>query len=112
MGIDPGMQSLFMLLRNADIAVGLEEIRRLGTVFAAAPELDEDGLGQVIAAVVVKSAEQRMAFQRIYKQWLTEVDRQLDRAAMQGPGAYGAKLDSLAPESAPAPASTLAGRSL
>ena len=47
--VDPGLQSLFMLLRQAGIPVGLEEIRRLGAVFEAAPALDVrvDSAGRV-----------------------------------------------------------------
>lgn len=80
MGVDPGLQSLFMLLRHADIQVRLEEIRRLGAVFAAAPALDEAGLRQVLEAVCVKSEEQRKAFRRIYETWLVAMDRQLAQA--------------------------------
>ena len=65
--VDPGLQSLFMLLRQAGIPVGLEEIRRLGAVFAAAPALDEDGLRQVIESVCIKSLEQKRIFRREYE---------------------------------------------
>lgn len=81
--VDPGLQSLFMLLRSADIPVRLEEIRRLGAVFATAPALDEVGLRQVIEAVCVKSEEQRKAFRRIYDAWLAAMGRQLARAEAQ-----------------------------
>jgi hypothetical protein len=75
--VDPGLQSLFMLLRQAGIPVGLEEIRRLGAVFAAAPALDEDGLRQVIESVCIKSLEQKRIFRREYEKWLAVVEQQL-----------------------------------
>jgi hypothetical protein len=75
--VDPGLQSLFMLLRQAGIPVGLEEIRRLGTVFAAAPALDEDGLRQVIESVCIKSVEQQKTFRRVYERWLAVAEKQL-----------------------------------
>jgi hypothetical protein len=78
--VDPGLQSLFMLLRQAGIPVGLEEIRRLGAVFAAAPALDEDGLRQVIESVCIKSLEQKRIFRRVYDKWLAVVEKQLATA--------------------------------
>ena len=78
--VDPGLQSLFMLLRQAGIPVGLEEIRRLGAVFAAAPALDEDGLRQVIESVCIKSLEQKRIFRREYEKWLAVVEKQLATA--------------------------------
>jgi hypothetical protein len=78
--VDPGLQSLFMLLRQAGIPVGLEEIRRLGTVFAAAPALDEDGLRQVIESVCIKSVEQQKTFRRVYDRWLAVAEKQLASA--------------------------------
>lgn len=78
--VDPGLQSLFMLLRQAGIPVGLEEIRRLGTVFATAPELDEDGLRRVIESVCVKSVEQRRMFRHVYDRWLAVAEKQLASA--------------------------------
>ncbi|ACY14613.1 hypothetical protein [Haliangium ochraceum] len=77
--VDPGLQSLFLLLRNAGIGVGLEELRRLGTVFATAPELDEDGLRQVVEAVCIKSASHLSEFRRIYDTWLVSIERQIER---------------------------------
>jgi hypothetical protein len=78
--VDPGLQSLFMLLRQAGIPVGLEEIRRLGTVFAAAPALDEDGLRQVVESVCIKSVEQQKTFRRVYERWLAVAEKQLASA--------------------------------
>lgn len=78
--VDPGLQSLFMLLRQAGIPVGLEELRRLGAVFAAAPALDEDGLRQVIESVCIKSLEQKRIFRREYEKWLAVAEQQLATA--------------------------------
>lgn len=78
--VDPGLQTLFVLLRGAGINVGLEELRRIGAVFAAAPELDEDGLRQVVEAVVVKSLEQQVAFRHVYDKWLSAIDQQIAKA--------------------------------
>jgi hypothetical protein len=78
--VDPGLQSLFMLLRQAGIPVGLEELRRLGTVFAVAPALDEDGLRQVIESVCIKSVEQQKTFRRVYERWLSVAEKQLASA--------------------------------
>ncbi len=81
--VDPSLQVLFVLLRNAGIIVGLEEIRRLGAVFATAPELDESGLLMVIELICVKSQDQRDTLRRIYRQWLDVVGKQLDKAEVE-----------------------------
>ncbi|WP_428262485.1 hypothetical protein [Haliangium sp.] len=77
MDVDPGLQSLFVLLRNAGIVVGLEEIRRLGAVFATGRSFDEHELRQVVEAVCIKSLEQRAVFRRAYDKWFEVVGKQL-----------------------------------
>ncbi|GAB4560172.1 MAG: hypothetical protein Tsb0020_06600 [Haliangiales bacterium] len=80
MHIDPGLQSLFVFLRSAGITVGLEEIRRLGCVFATAPALDADELRQVVESICVKSTDEQHAFRRVYGKWLDTIDRQLKKS--------------------------------
>jgi hypothetical protein len=118
--VDPGLQSLFMLLRQAGIPVGLEEIRRLGTVFAVAPALDEDGLRQVIESVCIKSVEQQKTFRRVYERWLSVAEKQLASAEARFKTKHewskgrkssreGARLDVPALPPAPAPLADAGG---
>jgi hypothetical protein len=81
--LDPGLQALFLLLRSAGIAVGLEEVRRLATIFAMEPELDEHGLRRVVETILVKSQDERAVFDRVYRRWLEVVDQQI--AAREAP---------------------------
>ncbi|MEM9488580.1 MAG: hypothetical protein AAGC55_05520, partial [Myxococcota bacterium] len=75
---DPGLDAFFLMLQEADIAVGLAELARLTRVFTLMPHLDDVALGRVLEAMLVKSVEQRGDFRRIYRKWLDIADAQLD----------------------------------
>lgn len=75
-----GLQSLFLMLRHADIAVGIEEIARLDAIFRMEPAFDQTSLRRVLESTLIKDAEQQQRFRRIYDTWLETSDRELERA--------------------------------
>lgn len=72
---DPGLDALLAALRGAGIQVGVDEILRLRLVFARAAHLDGDELREVIAAVLVKSVEERAVFDQVFSGWLSSAER-------------------------------------
>lgn len=74
----PSLESLFFMLRNADIRVGVEEIARLAEVFALEPALDREGLRRVLRSVLLASEDESAAFERVYAMWLDTLEEQLE----------------------------------
>ena len=68
--VDPGLDTLLTALRGAGLRVGVDEVLRLRHVFSLAPDLDGEGLRQVIAGVVVKSREDLEAFAPVFEAWV------------------------------------------
>jgi hypothetical protein len=72
---DLGLEPLLAALREAGLRVGLPELLRLREIFARTPDLpaategDWDRLRSVLRAVLVKSLDERMAFDRVFDAW-------------------------------------------
>ncbi len=87
----PGLQALFISLRDAGIPVGVEEIARLSTIFSMAPSAGEEGLRRILESTLVKSIEERVVFRRVYRHWLETVAKEIERIEERREGGKGAK---------------------
>src|SRR5215813_6103201 len=72
-----GLAALLAALREAGHAVGPTEVLRLREVFAREPELpSRERLGSLLGAVLVKSAEDRARFDRLFDAWYVRADEE------------------------------------
>jgi formylglycine-generating enzyme required for sulfatase activity len=71
-----GLPSLLAALREAGLTIGVAEVSRLQAVFSRQPALRPGtaALGGVLAAVLVKSAEDRQVFERVFAAWLERAE--------------------------------------
>ncbi len=74
-----GLPALLAALREAGLGVGVAELARLQAVFSRQPALDSGEtvgeapgarLGRLLAALLVKSGEDRQVFERVFAAWL------------------------------------------
>lgn len=87
-------------LRAEGVAIGAGERLRLQQVFALSPSLDRQGLKQVLACILVKTAPEREAFEGLFEQWCP------DDAPAPARRETGAEVDTPPAGAAPAAAST------
>lgn len=92
---------LLAALAGAGLTVGVEETLRLHHVLSLAPSLDREGLCNVVRSIVVKSAEDREVFERVFDLWWREVEQTADllaeKAPRRAPLVEPAPLPSVAP---------------
>jgi uncharacterized protein with von Willebrand factor type A (vWA) domain len=76
------LESLLLALREARLPVGVAEIDRLRQVFALQPDVASDEPDQTrrrlrvwLRALLVKSAQDRATFERIYDRWLARAEQ-------------------------------------
>src|SRR5712675_1974611 len=67
--VDPGLDALIKALENAGLGVGVTEILRVQRLLSLEPEVDLEGLGRLVAAVVVKSTADRRRFDQVFAAW-------------------------------------------
>ncbi len=72
-----GLEPLLTALREAGLPVGIAEMARLQRVFALSPEPGGPRLQSVLRAVLVKSAEDRAVFERVFETWLGQADHEV-----------------------------------
>ncbi len=74
----PGLDGLLTGLRDAGLRIGVTEVARLHQVFALEPEIAgghaRRRLKSLLRAVVVKSADDRGAFDRVADAWIDSAD--------------------------------------
>src|SRR5262245_59731542 len=74
---DLGLESLLAALRAAGMRVGVTELLRLHEVFARSPDLSgTEQLGSVLRALLVKSLDERAAFDREFDAWIGRAGRE------------------------------------
>ncbi len=62
-----GLESFFAALREAKILVGPREVLRVYEVLGRIDEIDQNQLRALLAAILVKSAEERQRFDELYR---------------------------------------------
>jgi hypothetical protein len=72
-----GLEPLLSALRESGLPVGVAEVSRLREVFALEPGSTNPRLRSVLRAVLVKSAEDRDLFERIFDAWIARSDQDL-----------------------------------
>ncbi len=65
----PDLEGLFVALRESKVPVGVREALRLRQMLALGPALDREGLRLLLACVLVRSAAEREAFERVFAAW-------------------------------------------
>lgn len=72
-----GLAPLFTALREAGLPVGVAEVARLQRIFALSLAPSGDRLQGVLRAVLVKSAEDRAVFERVFETWIEQVEQEV-----------------------------------
>ncbi len=78
-----GLEPLLAALREAGLRAGVAELLRLREVFARTPDLadpagrDQERLRSVLRAVLVKSLDERTAFDRVFDAWSERAEQEL-----------------------------------
>lgn len=71
------LHTLFAALREAKILVGPREVLRIHEILSRAENLDVNGLRSILAAVLVKSREEKQRFDDIFRSFLQVQDDKL-----------------------------------
>jgi len=72
-----GLAPLLTALREAGLPVGIAEMARLQRVFALSPEPCGLRLESVLRAILVKSSEDCVVFDRVFETWLRQADHEV-----------------------------------